>query len=59
MYCDIEIIWPINVKYWQETTIPVDIPFIKLTDDEDCDIDGSNVADDEVSDEYTTNTGII
>ena len=59
LYCDIEIIWPINVKYWQETTIPVDIPFIELTDDEDCDIDGGNVADDEVSDEYTTNTGII
>ena len=59
LYCDIEIIWPINVKYWQETTIPVDIPFIELTDDEVCDIDGGNVADDEVSDEYTTNTGII
>ena len=59
LYCDIEIIWPINVKYWQETTIPVDIPFIELTDDEACDIDGGNVADDEVSDEYTTNTGII
>ena len=35
---------------------PVDIPFIELTDDEDCDIDGGNVADDEVSDEYSTNT---
>jgi hypothetical protein len=58
LYCDIEIIWPINVKYWQETTSPVDIPFIELTDDEECDIDGSNAAVDEVSDEYSTNTGI-
>jgi hypothetical protein len=59
LYSDIEIIWPINVNYWQETTSPVDIPFIELTDDEDCDIDGGNVADDEVSDEYSTNTGIF
>ena len=33
--------------------------FYWTTDDEVCDIDGGNVADDEVSDEYTTNTGII
>ena len=57
LYTDIELIWPISVMYWKITTIPVDIPFIELTDDETCDIDSNSVEDDEVSDEYTTNSG--
>ena len=58
LYADIEIVWPNDVQYWQNTTSPVDIPFIELTDDEVCDIDGDYFEDGEFSDEFTTNTGI-
>jgi hypothetical protein len=58
LYDEIEIKWPINVKYWQKTTLPIDIPFIELTDDEDCDINCGDEQEEEISDEYTTNTGM-
>lgn len=57
LYADVELKWHDNVKYWQDTISPVDIPYIEITDEEVLDIDNDTNEDGIASDDYTTNPG--
>jgi hypothetical protein len=57
LYEEIDLVWPMDVLFWQSTVCPVDIPFIEITDDDVNDY-GNDSSDDELlSDVYTTNRG--
>ena len=57
LYEEVDLVWPMDILFWQSTVCPVDIPFIEITDDDLNDY-GNDSSDDELlSDEYTTNRG--
>lgn len=59
LYVDIELIWPVDVKYWNDTSTFVDIPYIDITDEESVDIDNDGSSVDVELEELTTNPGML
>ena len=57
LYADIDLLWGADILFWQNTEISIDIPYIKISDEEVSEIDDELNTQPSMSDEFLTNSG--